>query len=41
MTLPVKKDITRGITGNDLTTLGYVDIELILHDIKFPPFKFH
>ncbi|CAF3518774.1 unnamed protein product [Rotaria socialis] len=41
ITLPVKQDITRGITGNDLLTLGYVDIELILHDIKFPPFKFH
>ncbi|CAF2193953.1 unnamed protein product [Rotaria magnacalcarata] len=41
ITLPIKRDITRGITGNDLVTLGYVDIELILHDIKFPPFKFH
>ncbi|CAF2138268.1 unnamed protein product, partial [Rotaria magnacalcarata] len=41
ITLPTDRDVTRGITGNDLLTLGYVDIELILHDIKFPPFKFH
>ncbi|CAF4370918.1 unnamed protein product, partial [Rotaria magnacalcarata] len=41
ITLPTERDVTRGITGNDLITLGYVDIELILHDIKFPPFKFH
>ncbi|CAF2089348.1 unnamed protein product [Rotaria magnacalcarata] len=41
ITSPTERDVTRGITGNDLITLGYVDIELILHDIKFPPFKFH
>ncbi|CAF2260085.1 unnamed protein product [Rotaria magnacalcarata] len=41
ITLLTERDVTRGITGNDLITLGYVDIELILHDIKFPPFKFH